>query len=138
MLQQSMPTLVMSFIVVLVLAASMSTLGSLVMVSSSAIAVDMVKGVFRPKMSDDRAKLLMRILCVVFIGLSLAIALGKVTSIVEMMSFFGDGFGLLPWAISYGYRGPAGHQGRRLGGEQLPALRYPWCWPYGWAAPRLR
>ncbi len=113
MLQQSMPTLVMSFIVVLVLAASMSTLGSLVMVSSSAIAVDMVKGVFRPKMSDDRAKLLMRILCVVFIGLSLAIALGKVTSIVEMMSFsWGtvSGFCLGPYLM-----GIVGRRGTKAG-----------------------
>ncbi|MBE5781504.1 MAG: sodium:solute symporter [Clostridiales bacterium] len=87
MLEASMPTVVMSLILVLVLAASMSTLGSLVMVSASAISVDLVKGVLKPGMSDAKVKLLMRILCVVFIGLSCAIALSKISSIVELMSF---------------------------------------------------
>lgn len=47
MLFASMPDWMLGLILVLVLSASMSTLQSLVMVSSSAISIDLVKGVFR-------------------------------------------------------------------------------------------
>lgn len=87
MLLNSMPELVLGLIVVLILSASMSTLASLVMVSSSSISIDLIKGVLFPKMEAKRVKMWMRILCAVFIAVSLAIALGKNNSIVNLMSF---------------------------------------------------
>ena len=86
MLFASMPEWMLGLIVVLVLSASMSTLQSLVMVSSSAIAIDLVKGVFNPNMSDKAVKGLMRGLCAAFVVVSLIIALGQVAEIVTLMS----------------------------------------------------
>lgn len=86
MLFAAMPEWMLGLIIVLVLSASMSTLQSLVMVSSSAIAIDLVKGVFKPSMSDRAVKNLMRSLCAVFVVISLVIALGKFAEIVTLMS----------------------------------------------------
>lgn len=86
MLFAAMPEWMLGLIIVLVLSASMSTLQSLVMVSSSAISIDLVKGVFKPDMSDRAVKNLMRALCAVFVVISLVIALGKFAEIVTLMS----------------------------------------------------
>ena len=86
MLFASMPEWMLGLIVVLVLSASMSTLQSLVMVSSSTIAIDLVKGVVNPNMSDKAVKGLMRGLCAAFVVVSLIIALGQVAEIVTLMS----------------------------------------------------
>ena len=86
MLFASMPDWMLDLILVLVLSASMSTLQSLVMVSSSAISIDLVKGVFRPEMSDRAVKNLMRGLCAAFVVLSLVVALSQVAEIVTLMS----------------------------------------------------
>mgnify|MGYP001024206738 CR=1 FL=1 len=73
-------------ILLLVMAASMSTLASLVLVSSSAVAIDLVKDTFYPGISRRAVVLLMRILCLVFVGLSLWIALRRPTVILALMS----------------------------------------------------
>ncbi|NLO89904.1 MAG: sodium/proline symporter [Clostridia bacterium] len=73
-------------ILLMVMAASMSTLASLVLVSSSAVAIDLVKETFYPGISRKNVVLLMRILCLVFVGLSLWIALRKPTVILALMS----------------------------------------------------
>lgn len=86
MLFTAMPEWMLGLIIVLVLSASMSTLQSLVMVSSSAIAIDLVKGVFKPSMSDKACKGLMRALFVVFVLASLLIAWGNIAEIVTLMS----------------------------------------------------
>ena len=86
MLFATMPEWMLGLIIVLVLSASMSTLQSLVMVSSSAISIDLVKGVFRPDMSDRAVKNLMRGLCALFVVVSLVIALGQFAEIVTLMS----------------------------------------------------
>ena len=86
MLFAAMPEWMLGLIIVLVLSASMSTLQSLVMVSSSAIAIDLVKGVFKPDMSDKSCKNLMRALFVVFVAASLIIAWGNFAEIVTLMS----------------------------------------------------
>ncbi|GAW90846.1 sodium:solute symporter family transporter [Calderihabitans maritimus] len=83
-ISQALPEAVAVVILLLVLAASMSTLASLVLVSSSAIAIDLVQEII-PNLKKDRVVLLMRVLCVVFIGLSLYIAL-KPTIILNLMS----------------------------------------------------
>lgn len=71
-------------ILVLVLAASMSTLSSLVLVSSSAVAIDLLQGAW-PKISKRIVLSCLRLLCVIFIGLSVYIAL-KPTIILVLMS----------------------------------------------------
>jgi solute:Na+ symporter, SSS family len=83
---QALPEIMLGVLLVLVLSASMSTLSSLVLVSSSAISMDLVGGVFFPKMSQKAVKLLMRIFCGVFVLLSFYIAVGQNQTIITLMS----------------------------------------------------
>ena len=86
-LVEAVPQALLGLIVVLVLAASMSTLTSVVLASSSTIALDLVKGVIKPNMSQKRSQTLVRVLCAVFIALSLVLAFQKNTAILTLMSF---------------------------------------------------
>ncbi|MFO1477963.1 MAG: sodium/solute symporter [Verrucomicrobiota bacterium] len=70
-------------ILLMVFSASMSSLSSLVLVSSSAIAIDLFGGTGERKPKHTMA--LMRVLCAVFVALSLAIAVSKVDVIVNLM-----------------------------------------------------
>lgn len=82
-----MPDVLIGLIIVLVLSASISTLTSLVLSSSSAIAIDLCGTLF-PKINEEKQTLVMRCLCVVFVLLSLVIAFGmQNTPIVTLMSF---------------------------------------------------
>ncbi len=83
----ALPEILVGLIVILVLSASMSTLSSLVLVSSSAISMDLVKGRLCPDMENKKVMLLMRIMCVVFIIISVLIATNKINAIVTLMSF---------------------------------------------------
>ncbi len=85
-MEQTMPELAAVLILLLILSASMSTLASLVLVSSSAIAIDLAKGGLFPDMNHQKVKLLMRILCGVFIALSLFLAL-RPNVILTLMAF---------------------------------------------------
>ena len=87
MLNKALPSVMMGILLVLILSASMSTLSSVVMTSSSSISIDLVKGKLAPNMSDKDTVGLMRILCVVFVGLSFAIAAFKPKEIITLMSF---------------------------------------------------
>ncbi len=87
MLMLVMPPVLLGLILVLVLSASMSTLSSLVLTSSSAIALDLVQGGFAPSMSDKKAHAFMRVLCVVFVAVSLVLALSRITGIITLMSY---------------------------------------------------
>lgn len=77
---------VLGLIMVLVLAASMSTLASLSLAGSSAIAVDLYKGYVKPDAEDKKVKLLLRIMCIIFIVISAVLAILKIDLIVTMMS----------------------------------------------------
>ena len=81
---EALPEVASVLILLLILAASMSTLASLVLVSSSAIAIDLVQANF-PGFSKKNTLILMRILSVLFVGASLYIAL-KPTFIVSLMA----------------------------------------------------
>lgn len=83
----NLPAILLGIIAVLVLSASMSTLSSLVLVSSSAISMDLCKGSLFKKMSEKSVMILMRILCGVFVLLSLIIALIPNNPIVSLMAF---------------------------------------------------
>ena len=69
----------------LVLAASMSTLASLVLVSSSSIAVDLLLSI-RPQTEQRTSVLVMRILCILFIAFSLYLAVTP-NIILNLMAF---------------------------------------------------
>ena len=77
----------LGLIVVMLLAASMSTLASLVLASASCISIDLMKGALRKDMTDQQTTFWMRVLCGVFMAISVVIALAKVDVIVNLMSF---------------------------------------------------
>lgn len=81
--------LLIGVVVILVLSASMSTLSSLVLTSSSTLTLDFIKGNIVKNMEEKKQLLLMRILIVFFITISVVIALiqykTKVTFIAQLM-----------------------------------------------------
>ena len=74
MLEGLSPMLI-ALVVVLVLSASMSTLSSLVITSSSTFTIDFLNGTVMKKMDDKKQVLCIRILIVVFIAISAVLAL---------------------------------------------------------------
>ena len=80
-----LPNVLVMVIVLMVFSASMSSLSSLVLVSSSAIAIDIYGAFVNRHANPKRTMALMRILCAVFVGCSLFIALKKPTFIVNLM-----------------------------------------------------
>ncbi|MGO9203997.1 MAG: sodium:solute symporter family protein [Limisphaerales bacterium] len=72
-------------ILLLVFSASMSSLSSLVLVSSSAIVIDIYGAFERRESHPKQTVLLMRVVCGIFVLLSLLIALSKVDVIVNLM-----------------------------------------------------
>ena len=81
--------LLIALVVILVLSASMSTLSSLVMASSSTLTIDFLKDNFVKNMSEKSQVLLIRILVVVFIAISSIMALiqykSAITFIAQLM-----------------------------------------------------
>ena len=88
MLSNLSPVLI-GLTVILVLSASMSTLSSLVMTSSSTLTIDVIKGNLIKKMDDKKQVLWIRILIVVFIAISVVLAVvqykSNVTFIAQLM-----------------------------------------------------
>jgi len=86
MLEKALPDVLMSVIIVLMLSASMSTLSSLVLVSSSVISIDLVKGFIKPKIDDRKNMLLMRFFCLIFVVMSYFMAIWQNPTIVALMA----------------------------------------------------
>lgn len=88
MIEKLSPFLI-AVVVILVLSASMSTLSSLVLASSSTLTLDLIKGTIVKKMDDKKQVLTMRVFIVIFISISAAIALlqykSSVTFIAQLM-----------------------------------------------------
>lgn len=82
----TMPSLILGLIGVLVLSASISSLASLTLSSSSAVAVDMYKGYINKGAKEQRVKLLLRVLCLVFLLLSALFAINEISLILTLMS----------------------------------------------------
>lgn len=82
-----LPDILIAVVIVLVLSASMSTLSSLVLTSSSTLALDLIKDNIVKNMSEKKQVFVMRILIVVFIAISAYIALNKdkLSAIADMM-----------------------------------------------------
>ena len=78
---QDLAPIVVALIIVLVLAASMSTLSSLVLTSSSTLTLDVVKPAMEKKkpLSEKRSVLVMRLFIVFFVAVSAVIAILKDT-----------------------------------------------------------
>lgn len=72
-------------ILLLVFSASMSSLSSLVLVSSSAIAIDIYGAFVDRHANQQRTMFFMRIMCALFVALSLILAMFKVDVIVNLM-----------------------------------------------------
>ena len=84
-----LPTILIAIVVVLVLAASMSTLSSLVLTSSSTLTLDFIRGTLVKKMDEKKQLLTMRGLVLVFIAISVVLAIvqykSSVTFIAQLM-----------------------------------------------------
>lgn len=82
---QNLPDIMIGIIIVLVLSASMSTLSSLVLTSSSTLTLDVIKGHIVKDMDEKKQLLIMRILLVLFIVLSVVLAINPPTFIAQLM-----------------------------------------------------
>jgi Na+/proline symporter len=80
-----LPEALVLVIVLMVFSASMSSLSSLVLVSASAIAIDLHGALGGKARGPGRSVGLLRLLCAVFVALSLVIALAKPAVIVNLM-----------------------------------------------------
>ena len=80
-----LPDLLIGVVVVLVLSASMSTLSSLVLTSSSTLTLDLLKDNIMKKMSEKKQIVTMQVLIVFFIVVSVVIALDPPTFIAQLM-----------------------------------------------------
>ena len=80
-----LPDILVGVVIVLVLSASMSTLSSLVMTSSSTLTLDLIKDNIVKNMSEKKQLLYMRVLLVFFIVISVVIALDPPTFIAQLM-----------------------------------------------------
>ncbi|MDR3305918.1 MAG: sodium:solute symporter [Clostridiales Family XIII bacterium] len=77
---------VLCIIMLLLLSASMSTLSALVLSSSSAVTIDLIRSV-RKDLSQKAQVVTLRVFCVVFIALSFVFATMNISFIVNLMSF---------------------------------------------------
>ena len=86
---QNLPAILIAIVVILVLSASMSTLSSLVLTSSSTITLDLIDEVKKNKLSEKKKLSVMRIFVVFFIvvsaGLAIIQAKSQVTFIAQLM-----------------------------------------------------
>ncbi len=94
-----LPSVLLALILLLVLSASMSTLSSLVLVSSSSVAIDLYGGRVETGAGKDRSVAMMRFLSVIFIIISYFISRYQIGVIVTLMS--------LSWgAVAGAFAGP--------------------------------
>lgn len=76
---ETMPDILIGIVIVLVLSASMSTLSSLVLTSSSTLTIDLIKP-FSKKMDDKKQVVVMRVFIAVFLLVSVCIAIFTITN----------------------------------------------------------
>lgn len=84
-----LPDILIGLVVILVMSASMSTLSSLVLTSSSTITLDLINANKKNKLSEKKQVFIMRIFIVIFIAISVVIAImqykSNVTFIAQLM-----------------------------------------------------
>lgn len=85
-LNTALPEILMGIVIVLVLSASMSTLSSLVLASSSTLTIDLVKPRMKKGMDEKKQVLWIRIFIALFLIISVVIAMNKNAYISTLMS----------------------------------------------------
>ncbi len=86
MLSSQLSDIMIGVVLILVLSASMSTLSSLVISSSSTFVLDFMETISNKKIGDRKQVLFIKILCSLFILLSVIIAINPNTLITTLMS----------------------------------------------------
>ena len=81
----TLPDLIIGIVVVLVFSASMSTLSSLVLTSSSTLTLDLIKPLFKKDMKEKTQVRIMQLFVVVFIAISVVIAFDPPDFIAQLM-----------------------------------------------------
>lgn len=81
----ALPDILIGIVIVLVLSASMSTLSSLVLTSSSTLTLDFIKPLFVKNMDEKKQLVWMRVLLAFFIVISVVIALDPPAFIAQLM-----------------------------------------------------
>ena len=102
-LVSNIPDILLGVLVVMVLSASMSTLSSLVLTSSSTLTLDLIKGNVVKNMSEKQQISWMRVLLVVFIALSAAIGIIQVQG---SLPFIAQLMGISWGALAGAFLGP--------------------------------
>lgn len=82
----NMPNVLLGVVLVLLLAASVSTLCSITLTSSSILSMDLIKSKFAPDMKEKSISLLTKIFCILFVIISY-FAANTDTPILDMMSY---------------------------------------------------
>ncbi len=98
---ENLDEFVIAVVIVLVLSASMSTLSSLVLASSSTLTLDLIKDNIVKKMTEKKQVLILRVLIVVFIVISAVIALNK-----DKLSYIADMMGISWGALAGAFLAP--------------------------------
>lgn len=96
MIKLVIPTGLMGVLAVLILSASMSTLSSVSLASASVVAVDIYKGKINPDASDKKVNWTMKILCLVFVAISVVLAvLNEKFNVAAIAYLMGLSWGVL-------------------------------------------
>ncbi len=104
--ESNLPAILIAVVVILVLSASMSTLSSLVIASSSTLTIDLLKGNIIKKMDEKKQVLMIRIFVVVFIAISAFIAIYQVKSKNESVKFIAQLMGVSWGALAGAFLAP--------------------------------
>ncbi len=103
---ENLGPLLIGIVVILVLSASMSTLSSLVLTSSSTITLDLVKGHIKKDITEKKQLLLMRILLVFFVILSAGVAVFQYKSTSAAVGYIAQLMGLSWGALAGAFLAP--------------------------------
>ena len=102
----NLPDLLIAIVVILVLSASMSTLSSLVIASSSTLTIDLLKDNVIKKMTEKKQVFIIRIFVVVFIAISALIAIYQTQSQNESVKFIAQLMGVSWGALAGAFLAP--------------------------------
>lgn len=86
LLETALPDILIGIVIVLVLSASMSTLSSLVLTSSSTITIDLIQPLLKNKMDEKKKVLCIRVFLALFLLISVLIAIRPNQYISTLMS----------------------------------------------------
>ncbi len=98
---EGLPDLLIGVVIVLVLSASMSTLSSLVLASSSTLTLDLIKDNIVKNLSEKKQVFIMRFFVVIFIVISAFIAINK-----DKLGYIADMMGISWGALAGAFLAP--------------------------------